>query len=40
MQRNAHNGPGTDLQKLYDVLVAIPGVKVRFSSNENGELIG
>lgn len=40
LQKAAHNGPGSDLQKLFDVLVTIPGAKVRFISNDDGEFVG
>ncbi len=40
MQSVAHDGPGSDLQKLFDMLEAIPDVNARFVSNENGEFVG
>ncbi len=40
MQSVAHDGPGSDLQKMFDMLEAIPDVNARFVSNENGEFVG
>lgn len=40
IQNTFKKGPITDLQKLHDALVAVPGSKARFVSNEKNELVG
>lgn len=40
MQNETARGTGNELQKLYDILVAIPGATVRFVTNDNGDFVG
>lgn len=40
MRTNKVGGAGSELEKLHNILIAIPGAKVRFITNEKDEILG
>lgn len=40
IQQKIQNADGNVLQKLYDVMVSVPGAKVRFISNDEDRFVG